>query len=130
MVQKTAGEFVGTEPERLCYNALIQIGVAPDVDFTFQTSLLGGRMDKGGLVVDFVIENPPDLAISVLGVYFHYKLGGGTRARDLMTREIMAQNGITLIFIDENDLMDNARHYVEEALQFRDHSALATGGTP
>ncbi len=58
MVQKTAEEFVGTEPERLCYNALIQIGLAPDLDFTFQTSLLGGRMDKGGLVVDFVIENP------------------------------------------------------------------------
>ena len=130
MVQKTAEEFVGTEPERLCYNALIQLGRVPEVDFSFQTSLLGGRMDRGVLVVDFMLYDPPDLAISVLGVYFHYKMGGGTRARDLMTREVMAGEGTTLIFIDENDLMDNARYYVEEALQFRDHSALATGGGP
>ena len=97
MVQKTAEEFVGTEPERLCYNALIQIWLASDLDFTVQTSLLGVRMDKGGLVVDFVIENPPDLAISVLGVYLHYRLGGGTRARDRMTGEGMAQSGIALV---------------------------------
>lgn len=47
-----------------------------------------------------------------------------------MTRELLAGQGIILVFIDENDLIDDARYYVEQALQYRDHSALATGGTP
>ena len=130
MVQQEQGEFLGTEPERLCYNALIQLGKVPDVDFTFQTSLLGGRVDKGGLIIDFLFSDPPDLAISVLGVYYHYKLGGGTQARDLMSRELLAVEGINLIFIDEPDLMEDARYYTEQALQYRDHSAVSTGGTP
>ena len=130
MVQQAAETFVGTEPERLCYNALIQLGKIPGTDFSFQTSLMGGRLERGGLIVDFTFTNPPDLAISVLGVYFHYRLGGGTESRDLMTRELLAGQGIVLVFIDENDLIDDARYYVEQALQYSDHSALATGGTP
>ena len=130
MVQLEAEIFPGTEPERRCYNALIQLGKIPDVDFQFQSSLLGGRADKGGLVIDFIFSNPNDLAISVLGIYFHYRLNGGSRGRDLMTRELLAVQGLTLIFIDEEDLLEEARYYVEQALQYRDHSAVATGGTP
>ena len=109
MVQLDAEVFPGTEPERRCYNALIQLGKIPDVDFQFQSSLLGG---------------------SVLGIYFHYRLNGGSRGRDLMTRELLAVQGLTLIFIDEEDLLEDARYYVEQALQYRDHSAVSTGGTP
>ena len=130
MVQLDAEVFPGTEPERRCYNALIQLGKIPDVDFQFQSSLLGGRADKGGLVIDFIFSNPNDLAISVLGIYFHYRLNGGSRGSDLMTRELLAVQGLTLIFIDEEDLLEDARYYVEQALQYRDHSAVATGGTP
>ena len=87
-------------------------------------------MDRGGLIIDFLFSDPPDLAISVLGVYYHYKLGGGTQARDRMTREVLAVQGINLVFIDETDLLEDPRYYVEQALQYRDHSAVSTGGTP
>jgi hypothetical protein len=36
------------------YQALLDHGFIPDVDFTFQSSMLGGRMELGGLVADFV----------------------------------------------------------------------------
>ena len=47
-----------------------------------------------------------------------------------MIRELLAVQGMTLIFIDEEDLIADARYYVEQALQYRDHSAVSTGGAP
>jgi len=131
--QATVGNFPGTLPELLVWNALIQLGKIPDVDFSFQSSLFGGRLERGGLIVDFLI--PPNLAISVLGTYFHYKLRGGSEARDLIAREVLVAEGTTLIFIDEHDLQfgdesqwtTNARYYASEALQFRDHSDRGAG---
>lgn len=118
-----------TAPELVCYNELVRLGYAPDTDFVFQSVQFGGRMDKGGQVVDFFFDNPPGLAISVLGEYFHYRLRGGSRALDLMARSELALAGTTLIFIDEDDLMGpRAGWFVQEALQFRDHSKLGRGG--
>ena len=38
------------------------------------------------------------------------------------------ENGIsTLIFVDEDDITENARFFVSEALRFRDHSRLSGG---
>ena len=42
--------------------------------------MMGGRMDKGGLVLDFLFSNPPDLAVNVQGVYYHYEFGVETKA--------------------------------------------------
>lgn len=117
----------GTQPEVICYNILVDLGLADGVDFTFQSIQFGGRFDKGGLVVDFLFSNPPGLAFAVQGEYFHYRLRGGTRATDLMAREELALEGITLIFIDEEDLLSRATWIVREALQFRDHSKIARG---
>lgn len=127
MVTLKETEFPGTRPEFLCYQALVRLGKVQDVDFTFQSSMFGGRTERGGLIVDFVFTDPPDLAISVLGSYFHYVLGGGARGRDLLTREILAQQGITLIFIDDVDLEEDAMRVVGEALQFQDRSKMARG---
>ena len=44
-----------------------------------------------------------------------------------MAREELALEGITLIFIDEEDLLSRATWIVREALQFRDHSKIARG---
>lgn len=127
MVTLNEVEFPGTRPEFLCFQALVRLGKIPEVDFTFQSSLFGGRVEKGGLIIDFLFSDPPDLAISVLGSYFHYVLGGGTRGRDLINREILAQQGLTLIFIDDVDLEEDAIRVVGEALQFQDRSKLARG---
>ena len=120
---------LATEPERVVYNILIRLGYVPGVDFEFQSVQFGGRLDRGGQIVDFWFENPPGLAFSVLGEYFHYQLRGGSRATDLQAREELAVNGTTLIFLDETDLLGpRAEFFVTDGLQFRDHSRLSRGG--
>ena len=87
-------------------------------------------MDKGGFVIDFLFTNPPDLGINVQGIYYHYqKYPGGVevKARDVLARASMAGQNITLIFIDDDDLMSDPQYYCREALNYRDHSRLGGG---
>lgn len=114
-------------PERLVLEQLDRLGLVEGVDYSFQSSRLGGRVEKGGLVIDFLFTNPPDLAISILGVFWHYEQGGQVQGRDLIMREVMAGQGVTVIFIDEDDLNDDAAFYVREALRFVDHSRMTRG---
>ncbi len=46
-------QILGTLPERILYKELMLMRFVPDVDFTFQSSLQGGRLEFGGIVVDF-----------------------------------------------------------------------------
>jgi len=84
-------------------------------------------MQKGGMIIDFEFFDPPDLSINVQGVYYHYEFGVETGARDKIARAQLAGEGITLIFIDEDDLLNDADYYVTEALRYRDHSRLGSG---
>lgn len=112
--------FPGTLPEWLVFEELTKREIA----FDFQSNQFGGRLQRGGLVVDFII--PPDLAFSVLGIYFHYSLGGSTsQANDLMAREILAQQGIIMIFLDEDDILNNVQRLVGEGLERIDRSRMA-----
>ncbi len=123
--QQVRAQGFGSVEEYLVYNDLLRRGLKDGIDFSFQTSLFGGRLDKGGQVIDFLMYNPPGLAINPLGAYFH-----GTpeaRGRDLIARALLAGQGITLIFIDDNDVNRDVHYYVGEALAFRDHSRLARG---
>lgn len=46
----------GTLPERIIYKSLVkEFHMIPDVDFYFQSSLQGGRIDTGGIVADFML---------------------------------------------------------------------------
>ena len=123
------GLGLATAPEQVVYNTLVRLHYLPGEDFELQSVRFGGRLDKGGQVVDFFFHNPPGLAVSVLGEYFHYQLRGGSRFTDLAARVELAGVGTTLIFIDEVDLMGpRADWFVEEALAFRYHSRLGRGG--
>jgi hypothetical protein len=118
-------DLVATAPELAVYEQLIKEGLEPELDFIFQSAIFGGRVQRGGLVLDFLFSNPPGLAISVVGRYFHYVLGGiDQRARDLSSREQLLGQGITLIFIEDDDIERDVGFYVREALAFRDHSTL------
>jgi len=117
----------GSVPEYIAYQTFIELGLEPGQDFTYQSPLMGGRMDKGGFVLDFMFTNPPDLAINVQGVYYHYEFGVEAKARDVMARASLAGQNITLIFIDDDDLMRDPRYYCREALLYRDHSRLGGG---
>jgi len=120
-------DWLGSVPEYVAYQAFIEIGLEPGQDFTYQSPLLGGRMDKGGVVLDFLFTNPPDLAVNVQGVYYHYEFGVEAKARDIMARASMAGQNLTLIFIDDDDLMKDPTYYCREALNYRDHSRLGGG---
>ena len=115
-------DFPGSLPEFLVFQELLRLGKREGVDFTFQVAFQGGRLQKGGMVLDFLFSNPPDLAINVQGTFFH-----GTaeqQSLDRIVRAQMAGQGVTLIFIDEADILDDVRRVVGAALRFQDVSRL------
>jgi hypothetical protein len=117
----------GSLPEYIAYITFEQLGKVPGEDFSYQSSRMGGRLDKGGVVLDFVFTNPPDLAVNVQGVYYHYETGVNTQARDIFARAQVEGAGVRLIFIDDDDLFRDPEYYCREALNYRDHSRMAGG---
>ena len=120
-------DWPGSGPEYIAYQTFIGLGLEPGEDFTYQSPFMGGRMDKGGAVIDFLFSNPPDLAVNVQGVYYHYEFGVEAKARDVMARASLAGQNLTLIFIDDEDLLKDPMYYCREALNYRDHSRLGGG---
>ena len=114
----------GSKPEWMFYASLIELGYEPGEDFTYQSPMMGGRLDKGGLIIDFMFYNPPNLAVNVQGVYYHYELGSETKARDIFARQALAGQGTTLIFVDEDDLEQDPLGVTRDAINFRDRSRL------
>ena len=123
-IMNPPSDWVGSKPEWMFFSSLIDLGYQPEEDFTYQSPLMGGRLDKGGFIIDFLFFNPPNLAVNVQGVYYHYEMGADNRARDIMARQSLAGQGITLIFVDEDDLEQDPKGVTESALQFRDTSRL------
>ena len=119
--------WAGSVPEYVAYQTFIKLGLEPGRDFTYQSPLMGGRLDKGGFVLDFLFTMPPDLAVNVQGVYYHYEFGVEVKARDLFARSALAGQNITLVFIDDDDLLRDAEYYCREALNYQDHSRLGGG---
>ena len=78
-------------------------------------------------MIDFLFTEPPDLAVNVQGVYYHYEFGVEAKARDLVARSALAGQNITLVFIDDDDLLRDAEYYCREALNYQDHSRLGGG---
>ena len=60
-------------------------------------------------------------------VYYHYEFGVEVKARDLIARSALAGQNITLVFIDDDDLLRDAEYYCREALNYQDHSRLGGG---
>ena len=123
LAAQVPASWPGSLPEFLVYQELERRGYEHGLDFEYQSPLLGGR-SRGGMVVDFVFNNPPDLAISVQGTFWHFEQGVEVKARDILAREQLAGLGMTLIFLDEDDVLEDVEHYVAEALGYRDHSRL------
>ena len=121
-------DWPGSVPEYIVFNSLVTtFNKDPNIDFSYQNEYLGGRLDKGGLILDFVFQNPPDLAINVQGEYYHYGKGKIITQHDILAREQIAGMGIILIFIDESDVLKDVDYYVKEALNYKDHSKLGGG---
>jgi very-short-patch-repair endonuclease len=127
-IQSVPQGFEGSVPEYIVLQTLIRLGLKPGVDFVYQSPMLGGRIERGGVVIDFLFNNPPDLAINVQGTYYHQEQGIEVIARDRMARAMLAGQGITLVFIDEDDIMREPDRLVRDALRYIDHSFLGGMG--
>jgi len=126
-ITEAPASWQGSLPEYIAYVTFQSFGLEPGQDFVYQSPLMGGRVQKGGLVLDFLFSNPPDLAVNIQGVYYHYEFGVETRGRDVLSRQAAVGTGLTLIFIDEDDILTDARYYCREALRYKDHSRMAGG---
>jgi len=113
-------EWIGTEGEWIFFTSLIELDYEPNKDFTYRPSGNG----TGNEGVSFSFENPPNLAVNVQSVYYTNNHGTETRSRDIFTREALAGLGITLIFVDQQDLEQDALGITREALDYKDSSRL------
>ena len=128
-ISQIPSDWIGSIPEYVALAAFQRAGKVLDTDFTYQSPFQGGRTEKGGQVLDFLFYDPPDLAVNIQGVYYHYHFGIESLARDKIGREMMLGAGIYVIFIDEDHLLDDPDWYIQEALNYRDHSRLGPGGS-
>ncbi len=112
-------EWLGTRPEYAIYQALVRL----KVDFEYQSSKLGGRLDRGGAVLDFYIGSL-NIGISVMSEFWHYGRPEAI-ANDRMQRLALEAMGLQMIYIDEADALRSPFFYTKEALAGRDHSRMS-----
>ena len=117
--QITPTGWIGTLPEYLIYLELVKL----KVEFTYQSSKMGGRQERGGAVLDFWMPDY-NLAINVASLYWHYGRQDQL-LNDKLQREQLEAQGILVIYIDESDALENARYYTEQALEGNDHSRMS-----
>jgi very-short-patch-repair endonuclease len=110
--------ITASKPEQLVYAALVKL-IGED-NFSFQSSFFGGRDVKGGIVADFYIPML-NLILAVQGEYWHYEKVE-RKAVDEIQRLALESQGIQVIMLDEEDVLENAEYYVKEALNGIDHS--------
>ena len=110
----------GTNGDWLFFISLIELDYKPGTDFSYRPSGEG----VGNAGVSFSFENPPNLAVSIQSVYYANNNGLDTRSRDIFSREALAGMGITLVFVDEEDLEQDAVGITREALDYKDSSRL------
>ena len=102
----------GYVDERILYAALVNLfHFVPGVDFLFQSSVEGGRLEMGGLVADFVF---PILRIVInpLGPQ-HYQFRN--MAKDQEQVSILAEMGYTAFMVDQEVILDELK--LEEFLR-------------
>lgn len=123
-------EWAGTLPEFLVYRELVKTHRLRDPeDFTYQTRLtltggLPGRSELGGLIADFFLPARA-LAINPLGEFVHYNLDPYAIITEVSNRLALQARGILMVWIDSLDIVKDAKTFVSEALEGRDHSELA-----
>ena len=111
----------GSTAAYLVFEALVRAGKQPDKDFSYQPRTQGGRMENS-VEIDFMFNNPPDLAMQVQESFYDHHSGIETRGTEVFAKAQLAGHGITLILLEHDKLVQDADWLIEEALQYRDHS--------
>ena len=83
-----------------------------NIEFQFQTSLMGGFFELGGSVVDFLVG---DLAWRVQGEYFHK--GVVKTGSDIIQKEQLTALGYTVVDLLADDLENRLNETLTLALQ-------------
>lgn len=97
------GYIRGTLPERIVYYYLTKyLKFQSGVDFDFQSSLLGGRMEMGGLVADFLFERMR-IVIQVQGPTHDTFM---RKAKDNEQAGILAEMGYTVYELEDSIIYD------------------------
>ena len=107
--------WLGSIPEWYAFKALERL----NIDFDYQSSFLGGRLTRGGAILDFFIPSL-NLGIAIQSNYWHYS-SSGKIASDKAQRIALEGLGLTVIWIQEDDVLRNPMFYVREAVNFREH---------
>lgn len=106
-------DWMGSKPEYLIYWALNGLGMVGK--FEYQVSTMGGRLSKGGAVLDFYIAHL-NLAINITSIYYHSRTAP-QRMADALQRAQLESMGITVIFITEEQALRDPVYYTREALK-------------
>lgn len=114
------GWIQATQPEWNVYWWLtIRKKFIPDYDFSFQSSLGGGRLEYGGLVVDFLL---PDimggLVLNPIGEHWHLETSEQRAKLVDDQRRLQSDYGYTVVYIREDDIITPGRldYVMEQAL--------------
>jgi very-short-patch-repair endonuclease len=114
----------GTLPERIVFRYLVEkLDMISGVDFDFQTSLSGGRLELGGVVVDFTFQFL-HIALQVQGPT-HNALA--RFRKDEEQRLFLEQMGYSVIFLDM-DLIYNQPVFEDTMRQIFLRQGYARGG--
>jgi len=97
------GQLRGSLPERIMFKFLVEMmHFLVERDFSFQSSLSGGRLQLGGLVVDFMFEDMK-LIIQVDGPTHTEML---RMAKDEEQDSILQDMGFTVFHITDEEIYD------------------------
>uniref|UniRef100_A0A6M3K6A0 DUF559 domain-containing protein n=1 Tax=viral metagenome TaxID=1070528 RepID=A0A6M3K6A0_9ZZZZ len=83
--------------EAIVYDWLVK----RSIEFTFQSSMMGGRYELGGAIADFRLDELY-IILRVQGDYFHTQIN--KQATDSVQRELLESQGWTVVDIWGSDL--------------------------
>ena len=99
-----------SEPERMVKEWLDENNII----YREQVNIFGGRTEKGGAIVDFIISDVM-IAIRVQGEYWH--IGTAVEARDNLQKEMLTAQGYTVVDIQEEEIYRDVDYVMRKALQ-------------
>jgi very-short-patch-repair endonuclease len=97
--QRAEQGIYGSLPERILYKELKR----RRIEFSFQSSMMGGRQQLGGMVADFILPFYK-IIIQVQGTLWH--VGKDAEAWDTHQRLTLENMGYTILYIWDTEVYD------------------------
>lgn len=107
--------IVGSDLEIKVYTWLVKHGFRPDIDFEFQSHLIGGyNRQLGDAIVDFILM-ASNIVLRVQGTYWHESIQES--ARDKIQKERLQALGYVVVDIWQADITNRLSYTMEQAIQ-------------